>query len=81
MHGINLVFSDNLLQAAVILSDMRWDHVAVVWNTDISSLQVFVNGEIKDGQTVSLPTLTNGSIAVHSTASDGKYDKRCIVIL
>ena len=81
MHEINLVFSDKLSQAGVILSDMKWDHVAVVWNSDTSSLQVFVNGELKDGQSVSVPPLTNGSIAVTSMASEGKYNESCIMPL
>ena len=38
----------------------------------MSSLQVFIDGELKNKQTVSLPSLTNGSVAVHSSASEGK---------
>ena len=45
----------------------------MVWNSVTSSLQVFIDGELKNGQTVSLPTLTDKSIAVHSTASEGKF--------
>ena len=80
MQTFNHVFSDDLLQAVVILSDTKWDHVAVVWNSDMSSLQVFVNGELRAEQTVTLPSLTNGSVAVHSTASEGKHESLMFVI-
>ena len=66
-----LTFRDSLIEAAVILSDTKWDHVGVVWNRDMSSLQVFIDGELKNDQTVSLPLLTNVSIVVHSSASEG----------
>ena len=38
----------------------------------MSSIKVFIDGELKNGMTVSLPFQANGSMAVHSNASEGK---------
>ena len=68
----NVSFSDDLLEAAVILSDTKWDHVGVVWNSE--TLQLFVDGELNRHQAISMPSLTTGSIALYSSSPEGKSD-------
>ena len=37
----------------------------------MSSIKLFIDGELKNDMTVSLPFLANGSMNVHSNASEG----------
>ena len=67
-----LPFRESLLETTIILSDTKWVHVGVIWNYDMSSVRVLIDGELKNDLVVSSLLLSNGSVAVHSNALEGK---------
>lgn len=70
---ISVEIEDELFETEILLKETKWFHIAVVWDSNMSSLTVYINGETTMDQTVSLPTFTFGDVFVYSSGTEGVY--------
>ena len=62
-----------MFETEILLKETKWFHIAVVWDSNMSSLTVYINGEMTMEQTISLPTFTFGDVFVNSSGTEGNH--------
>ncbi len=63
----------NTFPTAIFINPSEWTHLAVVVNRVSSSYQIYVNGELLENVSVSLPATANSSFVIGGTSSSTEH--------